>query len=222
MRARKSHPQRPSPHMAAVAALLLAAGESRRMGAAKALLRWKGTFLLQYQIRQLLQAGVSEIIVVLGHDADRLLPEVQNGPEVTVVVNPDYRQGRTTSIKAGLRRLSPACAGIMVLAVDQPRRADILRRLVEEFEQRPSAIVAPEYQGRGGHPAIFARSLLDEMRAITEAKQGLREVTQRHRAELRLVPFETPEVLLDINTPQEYQDAMEQYGGPEARPPNQP
>lgn len=208
--------------MAAVAALLLAAGESRRMGTAKALLPWKGTPLLRYQIDQLTQAGVSEVIVVLGHEAERLLPLVEGVPGVTVVVNPDYRQGRTTSIRAGLERVPSACDGVMVLAVDQPRTADILRRLVEEFEQRPSAIVAPEYQGRGGHPAIFARGLLDEMRAITEEKRGLREVTQRRRAELRRVPFETPEVLLDINTPEEYRDATARYGGSEAGPARSP
>lgn len=202
--------------MAAVAALLLAAGESRRMGTAKALLRWKGVSLLRYQIDQLMQAGVSEVIVVLGHEAERLLPLAEGAPGVTVVVNQDYRQGRTTSIKTGLGRVPTACDGVMVLAVDQPRRAAILRRLLEEFQQRPSAIVAPEYQGCGGHPVIFARGLLGEMRAITEAKQGLREVMQRHRAELRRVPFETPEVLLDINTPEEYRDATARYGGPEA------
>lgn len=202
--------------MSTVAALLLAAGESRRMGTAKALLPWKGMPLLRYQIGQLARAGVTEVIVVLGHDAERLLPLVQGAPGVTVVVNPDYRQGRTTSIKAGLRRVPPECAGVMVLAVDQPRSADILRRLVAEFERRPSVIVAPECQGRGGHPAIFARELLAEMQAITEGKQGLREVTQRHRAELRRVPFETPEVLLDINTPAEYRDATARYDGPEA------
>lgn len=208
--------------MAAVAALLLAAGESRRMGTAKALLSWKGTPLLRYQIDQLTQAGVSEVIVVLGHEAERLLPLAEGALGVTVVVNPDYRQGRTTSIRAGLERVPSACDGVMVLAVDQPRRAAILRRLVEEFERRPSAIVAPEYQGRGGHPAIFARGLLDEMRAITEEKRGLREVTQRRRAELRRVPFETPEVLLDINTPEEYRDAAARYGGSEASPARSP
>jgi len=202
--------------MATIAALLLAAGESRRMGTAKALLSWKGVPLLRYQIEQLMQAGVSEVIVVMGHEAERLLPLAEGAPGVTVVVNQDYRQGRTTSIKAGLQHVPSDCAGVMVLAVDQPRRADILRRLVEEFEQRPCAIVAPEFQGRGGHPAIFARGLLDEMQAITEAKQGLREVTQRHRAELRRVLFETPEVLLDINTTEEYRDATSRYGGSEA------
>ncbi len=102
--------------MAAIAALLLAAGESRRMGTAKALLSWKGVSLLRYQIEQLMQAGVSEVIVVMGHEAERLLPLAEGAPGVTVVVNQDYRQGRTTSIKAGLQHVPSDCAGVMGLA----------------------------------------------------------------------------------------------------------
>ena len=198
--------------MPSVVALLLAAGESRRMGQSKALLPWRGATLLQYQTAQLLKAGVRRVIVVLGHEADRLLPLVQGAPGVTAVVNPDYRQGRTTSIRAGLGRAPPGCQGVLVLSVDQPRDAAILRRLVQKFGRGPKGIVMPAHRGRNGHPAIFAGDLMQEMLAIREETQGLRAVVERHRAEVRPGPFDTPEVLLDINTPEEYRDAVARYG----------
>lgn len=198
--------------MPSVVALLLAAGESRRMGQNKALLPWRGATLLQYQVAQLIQTGVGEVIVVLGHDAGKLWPLLKDTPGVTAVVNPDYRQGRTTSIKAGLRQVSAGRSGVLVLAVDQPRDAAILRRLVQEFEGHPTGILVPAYQGRNGHPAVFAGNLLPEMQAIDEERQGLREVMQRHRSEVRSIPFDTPEVLLDINTPEQYRDAVAGYG----------
>ena len=108
--------------MPETAALLLAAGESRRMGQLKALLPWKGSTLLAHQISALSGAGIGRIVVVLGHRFEELkselarLPEVKDSPEpadpkgrveVSWVVNPDYPQGKTTSIKAGLKALEP-------------------------------------------------------------------------------------------------------------------
>ncbi|MEE2928909.1 MAG: NTP transferase domain-containing protein, partial [Chloroflexota bacterium] len=91
--------------MAAVIAILLAAGESRRMGQLKALLPWQGTSLLKHQVASLRAGGVDRVVVVLGHRSDELKAELAEIEGVAWQLNPDYLQGKTTSIKAGLSTL---------------------------------------------------------------------------------------------------------------------
>ena len=94
------------------------------MGSPKPLLRWHGVSLVEYQTRCLLEGGVSEVVVVLGHRAEDVIPFVE-GPNVRYVVNSRYREGKTTSIKTGLAAVSLDADAIALLAVDQPRTADV-------------------------------------------------------------------------------------------------
>jgi molybdenum cofactor cytidylyltransferase len=128
------------------------------------------------------------------------------------VVNRDYRQGPASSIKAGLREVSPGAESILIMGVDQPRPRWVVERLVAEHLRAGAPITAPAYRGRRGHPTLFSAALLPELLAISEEKQGLREVMSRHRAEVRNIEFDTPAVLLDINTQQDYQEALRLLG----------
>lgn len=197
-----------------ITAILLAAGESARMTQAKQLLPWHGRPLLQYQIEQL-QAlpEVAEIVVVLGQDAEGLRPLVPEGagpPTVTVTVNVAYREGKSTSIQAGLRALSGLGEAILILAVDQPRPTSILRALVLAHLTNgpPWRITVPAYEGRRGHPPVFAASLVQELLATSEEREGLREVMLHHRGEVLDVPMDTPLVLTNLNTEDDYQKAL--------------
>ena len=125
--------------MALMSAILTAAGESTRMGRPKPLLSWHGVTLVQYQIAGLLDAGVAEVVVVLGHRHRAVTPYVQ-GPSVRYVVNPDYRQGKTTSIKTGLRHVDAGATGILLLAVDQPRPPGIIAAVIAAAYARPSSL----------------------------------------------------------------------------------
>ena len=136
--------------MSGISAILLAAGESTRMGRLKALLPWQGATLIEYQVASLLDAGVSQLVVVVGHRGDEVGAPIVGRAGVTTVENPDYRQGKTTTIKAGLRAISPDAAAILVLAVDQPRPRDILRTVIEAHLARSPLITSPVYDGRGG------------------------------------------------------------------------
>jgi len=195
-----------------ISAILTAAGESTRMGRPKPLLPWRGVALVEYQTASLLDAGVAEVIVVLGHRHQLVAPHVK-GPGVRHVVNPDYRRGKTTSIKAGLRHIDPAATDILLLAVDQPRPPEVIAAIVTAHIQKNALITSPRYQGHGGHPLVFSARLRDELEAITEEKQGVREVIQAHRAEVNRVPIDDPVVRLDINSPEEYEEARTRYGG---------
>ena len=197
--------------MAAVTAILLAAGESRRMGQLKALLPWQGTSLLKHQVASLRAGGVDRVVVVLGHRSDELKAELAEIEGVSWQLNPDYLQGKTTSIKAGLSTLGKEqLDAILILNVDQPRSADVIRSLLKEHLSQGSLITIPTHNGRGGHPIILSRSLLDELREIDEETYGIKAVVQRHRDATRRVEKDTPEVLWDLNTPEEYQRVLEE------------
>ena len=240
--------------MSTVAAIVLAAGESTRMGELKALLPWGSTNLLGHAIASVVEAGYAPVVVVLGHEAERLQAEVQRAhpstgsgraesgvqstvhPEaleartdLRVLVNERYREGRATSIVAGVEALisqQPGAGGggreseaggggrefdgLLIASVDQPRSAAMLRELREAWEAaRPRPMVgAPALGGRAGHPALFDASLMDELLAVTEERQGLREVVARHRAARLLVPTDDPLALTNINTHDDYEQAL--------------
>ena len=197
--------------MTDVSAILTAAGESTRMGRPKALLPWHGTTLVEYQIECLAAAGVSEVIVVLGHDAELIAPSV-NRPIARTVVNPDDHLGKTTSIRAGLRAIRTDSEAVLLLAVDQPRTREIISTIVAAHRGGSYLITSPRYKGRGGHPLVFAASLRGELERISEEGQGIREVIRNHRDEVKEVEIDDPIIRLDLNTPEAYEEAKKRYG----------
>ena len=194
------------------AAILLAAGESTRMGRPKALLPWGETTLIAYQVGELLAASVEDVVVVLGHAAEEVRPQVPAAAQIAV--NEAYRQGRASSLRAGAAALPDDADPIVVLNVDQPRPNELLRTLLAAHRQGGSLITMPAAQGRRGHPPVLTGSLLPELRAASEGSQGLRGVIASHQDAVREVPFDSALVLLDINTASEYQRALAELGRP--------
>jgi CTP:molybdopterin cytidylyltransferase MocA len=188
-----------------ISAILLAAGESARMGRPKALLPWADSTLIEYQIRELLAAGVEHVAVVLGHQADLVRTAVPR--EAYVVVNEAYRAGRASSLRAGAASLPDRANPILILNVDQPRSHDLLGQLLAEHAEVRTLATVPAYGERRGHPIIVSGALLPELRQASEAELGLRGVLAAHEDELREVDLGTPEVLLDINTEDDYRRA---------------
>ena len=197
--------------MAGVSAILTAAGESTRMGTPKPLLPWRGVTLVEYQVACLLDGGCDEVVVVLGHAADEVAPFV-SGDGVRAVVNADYRLGKTTSIKAGLAHADPSASAILLLAVDQPRTAAIVGKVVRAHSDARALITSPRYQGRGGHPLVFSAQLKPELELITEENQGIREVFEAHRSDVLEVHLDDPMLRLDLNTPEAYEAAYARWG----------
>jgi molybdenum cofactor cytidylyltransferase len=194
--------------MPSVSVILLAAGESTRMGRQKALLPWQGTTLIEHQLAQLAAvAEVREIIAVTGHDPERITAIAAAAPRARAVHNAAYCTGKVSSIKTGLAAISPEAGAIMLLAVDQPRSADLLRTIVEAHFAAGGRITVPAHGGRRGHPVIFDRGLLPELLAITEETQGIRAVMRTHLRETREVAVSDPAVHLDLNSPADLEDA---------------
>ncbi|MBI3953351.1 MAG: nucleotidyltransferase family protein [Chloroflexi bacterium] len=190
------------------AAVLLAAGESTRMGELKALLPWKGSTLLEYQVGQLLRTSLAEVVVVLGHRAQELRPLLpRREPRLRAIFNRRYRRGKSTSVVAGLKALRPGWSFVLILGVDQPRPAWVLERLLRAHRDEGARLTLPSHGGRRGHPPLFAAALGPDLLAITEESQGLREVVQRHKRDIQQVKLGTPLVLVNLNTREDYDRA---------------
>ena len=180
------------------------------MGRPKSLLVWRGVTLLEYQIGALLCAGVAEVVVVLGHEAETLATYVER-TEARFVVNNAYSLGKSTSIKAGLRAIDPDAEAVLLLAVDQPRTSKIISEVIHAHFESDTLITSPRFEGHGGHPLIFSTALKDELGRISEEKQGIREVFAAHRRQVAEVHTDDPMVRLDINTPDDYERAKLRY-----------
>ena len=190
-----------------VAAIILAAGESTRMGRLKQLLPWDGGSLLDWQIRELVAAGAGDVVVVLGHEAESIGGAVTE-PAARIAVNAAYRQGRASSLRCGAVAIEAPVEAVVILSVDQPRPAWLTRRLIERRRETGAAIVQPRLGGRGGHPVVVAGALLAELRAVREEDQGLRAVIERHAGETLVVPVDAGDLDVDLNTPAEYEAAL--------------
>ena len=193
-------------------AILLAAGESSRMGQLKALLPWRGRPLLEHQVSALRDGGADRVVVVLGHRAADLQPLLDGREGVDWVLNPDYLQGKTTSIRTGLAALDgEATSEILLLNADQPRSPADIAHILEVHRSNRYTITVPTCGGRGGHPIVLSGALLDELREIDEDSQGIKAVVRRRPHEVNRTPLENPEILLDLNTPEQYRQALESF-----------
>lgn len=201
-----------------IAAILLAAGESSRMKRPKPTLPWQGETLVEYQVNSLVAGGADEVFVVTGRSDDEVAPVLERMYSARRVFNPDYAQGKTTSIKAGVNALPGDVDAIALLAVDQPRPAWVVKRVLKSHIISGAPLTSPRFQGHGGHPLVFDGSLRAELAAVTEEKQGIREVFQRHEAHMNSVMFESEIVRLDLNTPEAYESALKLYPEMAAEP----
>ena len=204
----------PDPQLAAI---VLAAGESTRMGRPKALLPWGGVPLVRHQVDLLAaQSAIVQVVVIVGSLVDEVRAALDGSP-ARVVANPRFREGRATSLATGARALTGGPTGVLVVSVDQPLAPDLLDPLVAAWRTDPQALLRPTYAGRGGHPLIVPAGVVPELEQVTEATQGLRAVVTRHRHLLRSVPVETELAVLNLNTPADHA-AAEPSSGPAASP----
>jgi molybdenum cofactor cytidylyltransferase len=186
------------------AAVLLAAGSSRRLGHPKQLLQFEGESLLRRAARLALGAGCSPVCVVLGYRAARLTLELA-GLAARVVVNKDWPQGMGTSVRCGVHAALAACPesdNLLLLVCDQPALgAAHLARLLSLHRASGQPITASEYNGEPGVPAVFARSIFRELLALRQ-DTGARTIIRRDAARVQCLPW--PEGAFDIDIPDDF------------------
>ena len=188
-----------------ISAIVLAAGESTRMGFPKLLLPIKGRSLLQHVIDNALQSKVGEVIVVLGAEATKLRREIKQS-QVQIIENASYKEGLSTSLKAGLQAVNPQAQAVLILLGDQPLIShDIIDALIDKYEESGSIMVAPVYKGKRGNPVLFDSSLIPELSRVTGDKGG-REIIEKHPAQLATVDFESTITGTDIDSWEDYKE----------------
>jgi len=173
------------------------------MGRPKALLRFRGQTFIERILAAIKDAGIDQTAIVVGHHRG----EIQDAfPEQTLVFNPDYNEGMSTSVKAGLRALSRDAVGAGIFLVDHPM-IDAATIALLAREMRPGHIVLPIHEGRRGHPVFFAADLFPEILALGP-DEGLNKVVRHRPGRVIEAPVSSPGVLQDIDTPEQFANLL--------------
>jgi len=190
-----------------IAAIVLAAGKSERMGRPKALLQLQGKTFLEHILDAISTSSVAETVVVAGHHRDEIEKHVSI--RVPVIFNPAYERGMITSFQAGIRSLSDGISGGLLFLVDHPLvDSSTIQTLIANFA--PNRIVLPVFEGRRGHPVLFAVEVLQEVLALP-ASEGANIVVRRDPNRIVHVPVTSPGILVDVDTPEDFQKLQNEY-----------
>ncbi|HTT41960.1 MAG TPA: nucleotidyltransferase family protein [Steroidobacteraceae bacterium] len=181
-------------------AIVLAAGASRRFGSHKQLVRIAGRPLLHSAVTRASEVTGSALIVVLGAGAAELAPLLKHSPG-SIVVNQSWREGLSSSIRAGIARLPLGCAGALLMLADQPAvTVDDLKRLAGTWRKQPQYCAAAQYAGTLGVPAVFPRALFPQLLQL-RGDSGARALL-RHSPD-RVVRVPMPSAAIDLDTPED-------------------
>jgi len=195
-----------------LAAVILAGGESRRMGAPKALIPYRGKSFVEHLIEVTRHPRVGLTRIVVGAHADEIRERL-TGHSSEIVVNADWAKGQLSSIQSGVRALpEDSTDGMILCPVDHPIvSSELVARLIEEFDASRKSIALPTYRGRRGHPLIFRAKLYEELLAAS-AEVGARQVVWAHENDTCHVPTEEEGVVLNINDPAALERALGRTG----------
>jgi molybdenum cofactor cytidylyltransferase len=188
-----------------VAAVVLAAGMSRRMGTPKQLLRIGGKTILERTLKNVRASNVDELILVLGHAADEVQKTIAT-PGLKIVINPDYQEGMGTSLRSGLAEVSADAKAAIIVLADQPWiSSETLNRLIECHQERKPQIIIPTYKGFRGNPVLLDRSVFTEVQALN-GDVGCRAIFGDHTEGILKFPVDDPGILKDIDSRDDFQN----------------
>jgi len=205
-------------------AVVLAAGESRRMGTQKLLLPFGDTTVIGAVVRSATDSCAERVLVVLGADLDRVRAEIE--PErpsgrtiearrtagIAFTVNADYLSGMLSSIQAGFRALPPDAEAAVVMLGDQPFLSNrVVDAVIAAFRESGKGVVVPAFQGRRGHPVLVDMRYRDEVLGLDPA-DGLRRLMRAHPGDIEEVEVDDAGILRDLDTPEDYK-GVEPAGG---------
>jgi molybdenum cofactor cytidylyltransferase len=188
----------------ALAGVVLAAGESRRMGRPKQLLPFGERTILERVVDTLLTAGVGEVIVVLGHLADSVRAALGDRP-VRTVVNESYRQGMLSSVKCGVSAIGVGYDAVLFALGDQPHiEYTVVSEVMRAYRTGKAGIVIPRYGVKKGHPIIINLHKYREAIVNLPEDRGLNALMQEHADDVRLIDVATEDIIRDIDVPDDY------------------
>jgi molybdenum cofactor cytidylyltransferase len=180
------------------------------MGTTKVLLPWRGQPLIRHIVQVARASRLGQLIVVTGHEGAAVASALR-AIDVRLVHNDRYREGLSGSLRAGIEALDGDVAAVLVMLADQPLlTAAVIDQLIERYRASAARIVAPFADGQRGNPVLFDRSLFGELRAVS-GDQGARAVLQQRKDDVAAVEV-SPDVLVDVDTPEAYEMLFIQHG----------
>jgi len=210
----KTKDQRPKTNP--VAAILLAAGQSKRMGAFKPLLPFGEKTVIESCIDYLQRGGVQTIVVVLGHKAEAIRDKLKDFP-VQLAFNPDPASEMAESIACGVRELPSDCPATLIALTDHPAiPPEVVMALIDAWQHTEAKLLMPEFEGHGGHPVLVDLSFRDELLHL-DSRRGLRALFEANRDRLLRLPVNSPFVARDIDTWDDYRALHRDVFGSEPR-----
>jgi molybdenum cofactor cytidylyltransferase len=173
-----------------IAGVILAAGTSSRLGRPKQLLPLRGSTVLQHVVDVSVASGLDEVVVVLGHEAAAVAASLRLPERARVAINPAYRTGQASSLRAGLRALDQETLAAVLILGDQPGLAgSAIRAVIDAYKRTGSLVVQTSYRGRLGHPVLLDRRIWPEVEAV-RGDVGARDLLAGHPE--WVVPVEVP------------------------------
>jgi molybdenum cofactor cytidylyltransferase len=187
-----------------ISAVVLAAGQSKRMGQHKMLLPWGKSTVIAHIISTLMDAGVEDIHIVVGGLRKQLTLVLQDYP-LEIIYNKDYRNGEMlTSVKLGIQSLQNEPEAALIVLGDQPQiYADIIQALFARYVSSNSQIIVPSYKMRRGHPLLIARSLWNSLLKLTPP-MTLRDFLELNNELIDYLVVDNQSVVQDLDTPEDY------------------
>jgi molybdenum cofactor cytidylyltransferase len=192
----------PTASQPTIAAIILAAGSSSRMGQPKQLLVWQGQTLIRSILAKVQAAGIAQIFVVLGANAEKIAAELDDLP-VQLVHNPDWATGMGSSVVAGTQAAIPIQPEALLLTlVDQPFVSTrLLQEMIRQYTLHPDAIIVSDYGTHPGVPALFPAFFFPKLLTL-DGDAGARKIIRQHPGKIISLPF--PEGNFDLDTPEDW------------------
>lgn len=191
-----------------IGAIILAAGESKRMGKPKPLLPFGDKAIVETVVTNVIQSKADEALVVLGADPEKIEEKIKDLP-VTITVNPHYKKGMLSSVQWGLNAIPENIRGVLICLGDQPSIPPyVMDKVIEAFKSSKKGIVVPAFKKNRGHPVLIDVKYRKEIEDLSP-DVGLRGVVYNHPGDTLEVEVDTPAVLRDIDNPNDYKKETE-------------
>jgi molybdenum cofactor cytidylyltransferase len=187
-----------------ISGVILAAGQSRRLGTPKQLLELGGEPVIRHVLRHAASSNLNQVVLVVGFRAVEIADAAGEWSQ-NIVVNPDFASGQSSSLRLGLSAVDPQAEGVLFLLGDQPQvSSDVINMIVSAFTNGEGRILMPSYRGTTSNPVLFAREYFPEIARVT-GDQGARNVLAAHLDEVAIVEIDM-DPPLDVDSPQDYEN----------------
>ncbi len=186
-----------------ISLIVLAAGKSTRFGSNKLLSKVQNETMIEHVVKEATLSKANEVVVVVGHDADGIIKCLRS-LQCRIIFNPAFEEGQSSSVVTGVRTVKEYAKAAMILPGDMAFiKVDQINKVIDRYNSTMSNIVVATHEGRMGHPILFRSELFDEILRIKEETFGLKEVVNIHKAQIELVEVKSPEVLMDVDIPED-------------------